>query len=286
MCKENLFKRKIIMMNLKITQMISLCFMIICIANSSIYGKESIPDLKLSVVLPKKILYIGEPLIIHTRLDNLSNRDLMVPSIGGMASNALSYTIEQISKSGETQEILVVNSENEMAAYGWDVRIGTRLVNLPPGESLTWKKDAFEVLNIKRPGRYFLQALYKTTEGVIILSAKVEFYLEEYNFSDNKGFESIIDELNSPELSKDTVSIIPAIYTYENSEIISRLIELASDKVLDGDTRFYAIVALGKVKAIKAIPFLQKIVEDEEELDYFRNAACRSISKIQKSYKK
>jgi hypothetical protein len=27
-------------------------------------------------------------------------------------------------------------------------------------------------------------------------------------------------------------------------------------------------------------------VEDKEELDYFRSAACRSISKIQKSQKK
>ncbi len=51
-------------------------------------------------------------------------------------------------------------------------------------------------------------------------------------------------------------------------------------------SRFYAIITLGKVKAIEAIPFLQKVVEDEEELDYFRSAACRSISKIQKSQKK
>ncbi|KKM64098.1 hypothetical protein LCGC14_1504790 [marine sediment metagenome] len=40
------------------------------------------------------------------------------------------------------------------------------------------------------------------------------------------------------------------------------------------------------VKAIEAIPFLQKVVEDEEELDYFRSAACRSICKIQKPQKK
>ncbi len=51
-------------------------------------------------------------------------------------------------------------------------------------------------------------------------------------------------------------------------------------------SRFYAIIALDKVKAIEAIPFLQKVVEDEEELDYFRSAACRSISKIQKSQEK
>ncbi len=51
-------------------------------------------------------------------------------------------------------------------------------------------------------------------------------------------------------------------------------------------SRFYAIIALGKVKAIEAIPFLQKVVEDEEELDYFRSVACRSICKIQKSQKK
>ncbi|MFQ5712951.1 MAG: HEAT repeat domain-containing protein [Candidatus Scalinduaceae bacterium] len=82
------------------------------------------------------------------------------------------------------------------------------------------------------------------------------------------------------------MSIIPAIYTYENSEIVSRLIELAGNKALDKDTCFYAIIALGKVKAIKAIPFLQNVVEEEEELDYFRSAACRSISKIQKSQKK
>jgi hypothetical protein len=51
-------------------------------------------------------------------------------------------------------------------------------------------------------------------------------------------------------------------------------------------SRFYAIIALGKVKAIEAIPFLRKVVEDEVGLDYFRSAACRSISKIQKSQKK
>lgn len=105
-------------------------------------------------------------------------------------------------------------------------------------------------------------------------------------FLNDKSIESIINELNSPELLKDVVSIIPAIYTYEDSKIISRLIELASNKVLDRDTRFYTIVAIGKVKAIEAIPFLQQVVEDEEELDYFRSAACISISKIQKSKKK
>ncbi len=51
-------------------------------------------------------------------------------------------------------------------------------------------------------------------------------------------------------------------------------------------SRFYAIITLGKVKAIEAIPFLQKAVEDEEELDYFKSAACRSISKMQQSQKK
>ncbi len=39
-------------------------------------------------------------------------------------------------------------------------------------------------------------------------------------------------------------------------------------------------------KTIEAIPFLQKVVEDEEELDYFRSAACRSIREIQKPQKK
>ena len=273
-------------MNLKITQMFSLCFMIIYFANSSIYGKESIPDLKLSVSLSKKTFYIGEPLIVHTRLENLSDRDLTVPSIGGMASNALNYTIRQKSLDGKDQEIIVINSENELAANGWDIRVGTRHVRLAPRKSLIWKKDAFEVLNMKRTGKYSLQAMYKTTEGDEILSEKIEFYLKEYDFFFDKGIESILEELNSPELSKDTVSIIPAIYTYENSKIISRLIELADNKAQNKDTRFYAIVALGKVKALEAIPFLQKVVEDEEELDYFRSAACRSISKIQKSYKK
>ncbi len=51
-------------------------------------------------------------------------------------------------------------------------------------------------------------------------------------------------------------------------------------------SRFYAIITLGKVKAIEAIPFLQKVVEDEEGLDYFRSAACRSTSKMQKPQKK
>jgi hypothetical protein len=260
--------------------------MIICFANSSIYGKESIPDLKLSVSLSKKTFYIGEPLIMHTKLDNLSNRNLMVPSIGGMASNALNYTIRQKSLDGKDQEIIVINSENEMAAEGWDVRVGNRLVRLPPGKSLIWKRDLFDVLNVKRPGTYYLQAIYETTEGTKILSEKIEFYLKEYDSLNDNVIQSIINELNNPELSKDAVSIIPAIYTYENSEITSRLIELADNKELDRDTRFCAIVGLGKIKAIESISFLQKVVEDEEELDYFRSAACRSIIKIQKSQKK
>ncbi len=272
-------------MNLKTTQIISLCFMIIYFANSSIYGKESIPDLKISVSLSKKTFYIGEPLTMHTRLDNLSNRDLIVPSIGGIASNALNYTIRQKSLDGKDQEIIVINSENEMAAEGWDVRVGSRLVSLPPGKSLIWKRDLFDVLNVKRPGTYCLQAIYETTEGTKILSEKIDFSLEEYVIS-YKGTESIINELNNPELSIDDMIIIPTFNFYDNSTITSRLIELAGNKELDRDARFYAIVGLGKIKAIESISFLQKVVEDEEELDYFRSAACKSISKIQKSQRK
>ncbi len=80
--------------------------------------------------------------------------------------------------------------------------------------------------------------------------------------------------------------IIPTFNFYDNSTITSRLIELADNKEMDRDTRFCAIVGLGKIKAIESISFLQKVVEDEEELDYFRSAACRSISKMQKSQKK
>lgn len=273
-------------MNLKKTQIIIICFIITYFVNSHIYGEENSSNLRLTASISKRSFYIDEPLIVHTTLENITYRDLTVPSIGGIATNALSYKIEELFEDGKNYEVIIVTSENELAAEGWDIKVGTRLVKLPSGEYLYWKKDLFEVLKITKPGKYSLQAIYKDTEGIETLSEKIEFNLQKYDLTNDRSAKSIIEELNNTGLSKNTVSVIPAIYTYEDKNIISRLVELASNKVLDADTRFYAIVCLGKIKAIDAIPVLQQVVEDKNELDYFRSAACRSISNIQKSHKK
>ena len=60
----------------------------------------------------------------------------------GIATNTLSYTIEQQSEDGKYYEAVIVNSKNELAAEGWDVKAGTRLIRLPSG-------------------KYSLQAMYK-----------------------------------------------------------------------------------------------------------------------------
>lgn len=267
-------------MNLK-----CLCFLVFILVyslKSDVYAIDKPHDLRLSISFSQNTFYIGGPLIVSTKLDNLSNKDLMVYSIGGRLSNAINYKIEQKFGEAIADEVLTVNSENEFSAEGWDVRLGANIIKLEAGGSLVWMKDIFEVLNVRVPGKYTLHAYYKDPEGTTIQSERRGFCLEKYDCSDKEVIGSIRypDKLN---FSKNIMSVTPTFNSPDNKEIVSELIGFVSSKTADADTRFYAITALGKIKAREAIPFLQAIVEDAGGVDYFKHAAFKSIKKIQKS---